>query len=321
MKKNKDKNKPKSRSRNRNHYSYDNHMASADNSSITHDSATSKNRDRYSNFETMSYPLPDELKLPIGTVTSNGNQTPVYIAWLFCALIFTFASFLLWAVLSEKLLFIAAEIALLATFYLLLKRFSKKVARLFIDDDGIHYVCDPYPEMSFEVLWKNICPEYVPRIESGGRHRPDCLIFQHIDASNEPTEYKLAIDNWLEHSIFSAPEKRKSTLRMILKELARIPEIKIERGVFTKFDVDPETFKFDPSPRRKENAKMTIYSIILLSILAILWTFLAAYLSTTWTLTFFLISFLPVFAGVGFLIHLVDPSTNTLITYHHDIEE
>ncbi|MGG4606911.1 hypothetical protein [Providencia sp. Me31A] len=317
MKKHKSKNKSKNRSRNRNHYSYNRLILSTD--SLSRNNSISNNRNPYIQFETITYPLPNELKLPIGSVIEHGNQTLTYFIWLFCTLICAFTSLILWNVISGRFLFVTIEIILLISFYTLLKRFNKNVGYFSIDDNGFRFICDPYPNMNVEILWKNICSEYVVHIKTGGRSRPDYLVFKYKNASNESEEYKLPIENWLSYSPFSPVEKRKLLLKAILKGLARIPDIKINQRVFTKFDIDPKTFEFAPSKRRSENIYGFILTIIVLGIAFILLPFWFTILPPSWALVLSLTSTILIAIGLILFFSWLYPEFEGNISYNDDI--
>lgn len=316
MKKNKK--KIKNKPRNRNHYNYDRTIVSTDSLS---DNSISNNNRPYIYFETITYPLPNELKFPIESVIGHGNQTFTYIIWLFCTLIFAFTSLVLWDVISGRFLFVTIETILLVLFYTLLKRFTKTIGYFSVDNDGFRFSCAPYPKMNFEICWESICSGYVVHIETGGRYRPDYLVFQYKNALNESEEYKLPIENWLNYSPFSPVEKRKLMLKAILKGLARIPDIKINQRVFTKLDIDPKTFEFAPSKRRSENTYGIILAIIVLGILIMLWPFLASILPSSWALVLLITSTFVIAIGLILFFTWLYPEFEGNISYTDDINK
>ncbi|MEX9927259.1 hypothetical protein AB7W63_09500 [Providencia rettgeri] len=318
MKKNKNKNKNKNKPRNRNHYNYDKTIFSTDS---LNDNSISNNSRPYIHFETITYPLPDELKLPIESIIGHGNQTSTYFIWLFCTLICAFTSLVLWNVISGKFLFVTIEIILLVSFFTLLKRFNKTVGYLSVDNDGFRFSCATCPKMNIEICWENICSGYVVHIETGGRYRPDYLVFQYKNALNESEEYKLPIENWLNYYPFSPVEKRKLMLKAILKGLARIPDIKINQCVFTKLDIDPKTFEFAPSKRRSENTYNTILTIIVLGILFMLWPFWATILPPAWALVLLIISTIVIAIGLVLFFTWLYPEFGGNISYTDDINK
>lgn len=318
MKKNKSKNKSKNKPRNRNHYNYDRTIFSTDSLS---DNSISNNSRPYIHFETITYSLPNELKLPIEPIIGHGNQTFTYFIWLFSTLICAFISLVLWSVISGKFLFVTIETILLVSFYTLLKRFNKTVGYLSVDNDGFRFSCALYPKMNFDICWESICPEYVVHIETGGRYRPDYLVFQYKNALNESEEYKLLIENWLNYSPFSPVEKRKLMLKAILKGLARIPDIKINQHVFTKLDIDPKTFEFAPSKRRAENTYGIILTIIVLGISFMLWPFWATILPPLWALVLLITSTIIIAIGLAIFFTWLYPEFEGNISYTNDINK
>lgn len=311
--------KRKNKSRNRNHDSNNRHIVSTD--SRNRDNSTRNEHRHYTHLETMAYPLPNELKLPIGSIIGHGNQTFTYFIWLFCILICALTSLILWNVISGRFLFVTIEIVLLVSFYTLLKRFNKTVSYFSIDNNGFRFICDPYPNMNVEILWENICSEYVVHIETGGRYSPNYLVFQYKNASNESKEYKLPIENWINYSPFSPVEKRKLMLKALLKGLARIPDIKINQRVFTKLDIDPQTFKFAPSKRRSENIYSMILTIIVLGISLMLWLFLVTILPLSWALVLCLAATVLIAIGVILFFTWLYPEFEGNIRYINDINK
>lgn len=202
-----------------------------------------------------------------------------------------------------------------------LKRFNKTVGYFSIDNDGFRFICDPYQKVNFEILWENICPEYVVHIETGSRYRPDYLVFQYKDTSNESKEYKLFIESWISYSPFSPIEKRNLMLKTILKGLARIPDIKINQRVFTKLDIDPKTFEFAPSKRRIENTYGIIYTIIVLGVSFMLWEFLSTHLSPSWALSLLLFSIIPITIGLILFVGWFYPESEVNISYTDNINK
>lgn len=311
MKKNKSKNKKSNRRRN--NHSYNSNTFSMD--SMSNDNSISNNNNPYVIFETIIYPLPNELKRPIEPVIGHGNQAVIYFLWLFFALLYAFTSLILWEVILGKLLFITIEAILLVSFYALLKRLSKTVGYFSVDNDGFRIINTLYPNGNIEILWENICSEYIVHIKTSGRNRPDYLVFQYKNASNERKEYKLPLENWLNYSLFSPIEKRKWMLKAVLKGLARTPDIKINQSVFTKLDVNPKTFEFAPSKRRVENIEAIIISIIILGLSFILWTFLSINLPFSWALGLLLASVIPIFIGLTLFMSWLYPETVNNISY------
>nr|ELR5112240.1 hypothetical protein [Providencia stuartii] len=314
------KNKSKSKKRSRNRYNDNSHVSFSVDSVSSNRNITNDNN-HYANVETIIYPLPNALKLPINTIVGYGNQTSVYFIWLFCALICALTSFILWEVILEKILFIAIETILLVSFYILLKRFNKTVGYCSIDNDGFRFICVPSPKMNVEILWENICPEYVAHIETGGRYRPDYLVFKYKNTLNESKKYKLPIENWINGSPLSPIEKRKLMLKTILKGLARIPNMKINQHVFTKLDVDPKTFEFSPSKRKSENMNGIIFTITILGICFMLWVFLSSILPPSWALGLLLLSIIPIVIGLILLINWLEPESENNISYSDNINK
>ncbi|WP_369310198.1 hypothetical protein [Providencia rettgeri] len=319
MKKNKTKNKRKNKRRNRNHCSYNSLIFSPD--SLNSDNSINNNSQPCIHLETITYPLPNELKRPIESIIGHGNQTFTYFIWLFCTLIYAFTSLILWSVISEKFLFVTIETILFVSFYTLLKRLTKTVGYYSIDDKGFRYKCDSYPNRNFEILWENICSEYVVYIERSRKYGPDYLIFQYKNASNESEEYKLPIESWLNYSPFTPVEKRKLMLKAVLKGLARIPDIKINQSVFTKLDIDPKTFEFSPSKRRAENTYGIILTIIMIGVLFMLWPFWATILPPSWALVLLLTSTILIAIGLVLFFSWLYPEFIGNISYTHDIDK
>lgn len=146
----------------------------------------------------------------------------LFIFMAIFALLYAFTSLILWEVILGKLLFITIEAILLVSFYALLKRLSKTVGYFSVDNDGFRIINTLYPNGNIEILWENICSEYIVHIKTGGRNRPDYLVFQYKNASNERKEYKLPLENWLNYSLFSPIEKRSGCSRRSLKDLREL---------------------------------------------------------------------------------------------------